>query len=132
MVNYQPDLQGWADRDEDPEWMENALARVRARQKKTRVSTQRNNPTCISYDDPFRVMLNEAADRRDISLNAYIRRATAAFIAHDLGMPFTEVVRHTAKPKARNPEQMTFPDGRTFDDGLGMGPWLIEGLRELR
>ena len=132
MVNYQPDLQGWADRDEDPEWMENAIARVRARQKKTRVSTQRNNPTCISYDDPFRVLLNEAADRRDISLSAYIRRATAAFIAHDLGMPFTEVVRHTAKPKARNPEQMSFPDGRTFDDGCGMGPWLIEGLRELR
>ncbi len=132
MVNYQPDLQGWADRDEDPEWMENAIARVRARQKKTRVSTNRRNPTCISYDDPFRVLLNEAADRRDISLTAYIRRATAAFIAHDLGMPYTEVVRHTAKPKARNAQQMTFPDGRTYDDGRGMGPWLIEGLQELR
>lgn len=132
MVNYQPDLQGWADRDEDPEWMENAIARVRARQKKTRVATMRRNPTCISYDDPFRVLLDEAADRRDISLNAYIRRATAAFIAYDLGMPYTEVVRHTAQPKARNPEQMHFPEGRSYDDGRGMGPWLIEGLKELR
>jgi len=132
MVNFQPDLQGWADRDEDPEWRENALARVRARQRKTRVSTKRNNPTCISYDDPFRVFLNEAADRRDISISAYIRRATAAFIAHDLGLPFTEVVRHTAMPKPRNPVQMEFPKGLSYDDGRGMGPWLIEGLKELR
>jgi len=132
MVNYQPDLQGWADRDEDPEWMENAIARVRARQKKTRVSTKRRNPTCIQYDDPFRVLLNEAANRRDMGVTAYIRRATAAFIAHDLGMPFTEVVRHTAKPKPRNPQEMKFPEGLSYDDGRGMGPWLIEGLQELR
>lgn len=131
MVNYQPDLQGWADRDEDPEWMENALARVRARQKRTRESTNRRNPTVIFYDDPFRVLLNEAAERRGIAMTAYVRRAAAAFIAHDLGMPFTEVVRHMAQPKVPGAEGK-FPEGRSHDNGRGMGPWLIEGLQELR
>ena len=64
MPNPKPDLQGWADRDEDPQWMENAIARVRARQKQSKTSQTRNNGTYIFYDAPFRVLLNEAAHRR--------------------------------------------------------------------
>ena len=128
MVNYQPDLQGWADRAEDPLWMENAIARVRARQRKSRGSEKRKNGTYIFYDDPFRVLLNEAAERRGMGVTAYVRRACAAFIAHDLGIAFTEVVKHTAKPA--DPKGTTGKRFKTFDDGRGMGPWLITGLHE--
>jgi hypothetical protein len=131
MANPNPDLQGWADRDEDPEWMENALARVRHRQKKvSRITTVRKNGTYIFYDDPFRVLLDEAAKRRGMGMTAYVRRAAAAFIAHDLGVPFTEVVRHSAKPQSVAERRVS--SVRTHDDGLGMGPWLIEGLKDLQ
>lgn len=133
MVNYQPDLQGWADRDEDPLWMENAIARVRERQRANKQDRRRTNGTYVFYDDPFRVYLDEAAKRRGMAMSAYIRRATAAFIAHDLGVPFTEIVKHTAQPAAEGgkPRKVGITE-RSHDDGRGMGPWLIEGLRELR
>jgi hypothetical protein len=131
MANYHPDLQGWADRDEDPLWMENALARVRERQRANKQDRRRTNGTYVFYDDPFRVYLDEAARRRGMAMSAYIRRATAAFMAHDLGVPFTEIVKHTAQPAtADNKSKPGTP--RSHDDGRGMGPWLIEGLRELR
>jgi hypothetical protein len=129
MANPQPDLQGWADRGEDPEWMENAIARVRARQKKNKTSEKRRNGTYIFYDDPYRVLLNEAAARRGMGVTAYVRRAAAAFIAHDLGVPFTEVVRHTSKPIPDGDSSLA-PRTVSYDDGRGMGPWLIEGLRD--
>lgn len=128
MVNYNPPLQGWADRDEDPEWMENAIARVRARQRKSKSSENRNSGTYVFYDPPLRVLLNEAAHRRGIGVTGYCRRAIAAFIAHDLKMPLGEVTRHMAKPTMENKGARK----RTFDDGQGFGPWLIERLQELR
>lgn len=133
MVNHQPDLQGWADRDEDPQWMENAIERVRARSRANKQDRRRTNGTYVFYDDPFRVFLDEAAQRRGMPMSAYIRRATAAFMAYDLGVPFTEIVKHTAQPAtegSKNRRVGTVP--RSHDDGRGMGPWLIEGLRELR
>ena len=130
MANYQPDLQGWADRDEDPLWMENAIARVRARQRKNKQDRRRTNGTYVFYDDPFRVYLDEAAKRRGMAMSAYIRRATAAFLAHDLGVPFTEIVKHTAKPAAEGESRKVGITERSYDDGRGMGPWLIDGLHE--
>lgn len=127
MVNYNPDLQGWADRDEDPNWMENALARVRARQSTTKAVHSRRSGTWIYYDDPFRVLLDEASKRRGMGMTGYVRRAVAAFIARDLGMAFTEVIRHTARPKG---DGERVPGAPTHDDGTGYGPWLIQGLRE--
>jgi hypothetical protein len=133
MVNHQPDLQGWADRDEDPQWMENAIERVRARGRTNKQDRRRTNGTYVFYDDPFRVFLDEAAKRRGMAMSAYIRRATAAFLAHDLGVPFTEIVKHTAKPQTDGGKSNNVGARiRTHDDGRGMGPWLIEGLRELR
>jgi hypothetical protein len=133
MVNYQPDLQGWADRDEDPKWMENALARVNARQRQNKRHRTRRSGSYLFYDDEFRVLLDEAALRRgNIPLSAYMRRAIAAFLAHDLGLPYTEVIKYTAKPRVSMGGILPGTQLRTHDDGLGFGPWLIEDLRELR
>jgi hypothetical protein len=127
MVNYNPDLQGWSDRDEDPHWMENAIARVRARQAGKKPAKSRKSGTWIYYDVPFRVLLDEAAKRRGIGMTGYVRRATAAFIAKDLGMAFTEVIRHTAKPKGIDER---VPQTPVPDNGQGYGAWLIQGLSE--
>jgi hypothetical protein len=127
MANYNPDLQGWADRDEDPNWMENALARVRSRQAGNKPAKSRKSGTWIYYDPPFRVLLDEAAKRRGIGMTGYVRSATAAFIAKDLGMAFTEVIRHTAKPKGT---EERVPQTPVPDNGQGYGAWLIEGLSE--
>jgi hypothetical protein len=130
MANPNPDLQGWADRVEDPEWMENALARVRSRQKQSSGRTAYRRSGIYTYfDEPYRVLLDEAASRRGMGMAAYLRRAAAAFIAHDLGIPFTEVVKHGAQPDPRGTSGGTRL-AHSYDDGRGMGPWLIEGLRE--
>jgi hypothetical protein len=129
MVNYNPDLQGWADAGEDPQWMENALARVRSRQRQSRVSEGRRSGMYVYFNEPFRALLDEAAARRDMSMASYMRRAVGAFIAHDLNIPFTEVVRHGAQPVPHGAK--TVGNKPSSDNGRGKGPWLIEGLKEL-
>jgi hypothetical protein len=127
MPNPRGNLAGFTD-PEDPDWRANALERVRARQKKTHRSKERTNGMYLFYDDPYRVLLDEAARRRGISRVGYGRRAVAAFIAADLGLTVEEVVQHAAKPA---PYEGT-PGGivkRTNDDGTGHGPWHIEGLK---
>jgi hypothetical protein len=78
MANPKPDLQGFADRPSEPGWQERAIERVRARQHKTRRANERKNGTYIFYDDPLRVLLDEACRRRNISLTGYVRRAMVA------------------------------------------------------
>lgn len=129
MANPRPDLQGWADRESAPGWQELAIARVKARQHKNRRHNERSSGLYLFFDDQFRVLLDEACLRRDISLTGYLRRAAAAMIAHDLGMPLEEVARHGAKPA---------PYGgngggrlkRTHDNGRGKGLWRILKLGE--
>ena len=119
-------LAGFTD-PEDPDWRENAMARVHARQQKSSRSSNRKNGMYLFFDDPFRVLLDEACARRDISLTGYGRRATAAFIAHDLGIPITEVLRHAAAPGG----YMSGTGGkvvRTHDTGEGKGLWIIGEL----
>jgi hypothetical protein len=128
MVNYNPDLQGWADRDEDPNWRENALARVRSRQKQSRRNEARRDGMYVSFDPTMRILIDRAAKSRNMGITAYARRCLAAFIAHDLGLPFTEVVRHTPMP---NRPGVKSPTGRkTSDDGTGFGEWMIQELSE--
>jgi hypothetical protein len=129
MANPKPDLQGWADRPSVPGWQERAIARVRARQSKTRRNNERKNGIWTFFDDPFRTLLDEAAMRRNISLTGYARRAIAAMIAHDLGMDFTEVTKHGSQPApyaATGGGRLV----RTTDDGTGQGPWRITNVEE--
>lgn len=111
-------------------WQMRALQRVQERQAKSTRSSSRKNGMYLFFDDPFRVLLDEACMRRDISLSGYGRRAVGAFIAHDLGIPLTDVLQHVAYP---NPYQAAPGNrtGRTSDNGTDHGAWLIEGLRKL-
>lgn len=130
MANPKPDLQGWAARPSVPGWQERAIERVRARQKETRRAYERKNGLYLFFDDPLRVLLDEACMRRNISLTGYCRRALVAFLAHDLGMPIGEVAKHAAVPAAYGATgggRLT----RTQDNAKGQGPWQITGLEEV-
>lgn len=126
MGNPYGNLAGFTD-PQDPDWAANALARVEARQRKNRRQTERKNGMYLFFDDPFRVYLDEAAERRDISLTGYGRRATAAFIAHDLGLELGEVLRHTAAPGGYM-RGTGLQRTRTHDTGDGKGLWIIGEL----
>lgn len=129
MANPKGNLAGFTGK-EDPKWRENAMAAVVARQKKTHRNKDRKNGMFLFFDDGFRVLLDEAARRRNMSLTGYLRRAATAFIAHDLGLPYAEVAKYTAIPAeygARGGGVLK----RTQDDGRGHGPWSIQKVTEL-
>lgn len=129
MANPKPDLQGWAVAPSQPGWQERAIERVRARQLKTRRAYERRNGLYLFFDDPLRVLLDEACMRRNVSLTGYCRRALVAFLAHDLDMPIAEVARHTARPTdygATGGGRLV----RTQDDAKGKGPWRITDLED--
>ena len=112
-----------------PGWEERVLAAVRKSQGRSNRWTDRRNGTLLAYDDPFRVLLNEAAKRRGISMSGYCRRAVAAFIARDLGISLERVVSYTAAPAPYG----TGAGGRlrkTQDSGQGFGPWVIGKVHE--
>lgn len=119
-------LAGFTD-PEDPDWQAKALARVSERQTKTKRNTMRKNGMYLFFDDPFRILLDEACKRRDISLSGYGRRSIGAFIAHDLGIPLPEVLRHTAAPTGYMQAHNGF-NNRTSDTGDGRGLWIIGSL----
>jgi hypothetical protein len=131
LANPRPDLQGFADPTTNPNWREDAIARVRSRQAKTRRHNERTNGLWLFFDDELRVLLDEACKRRNISLTGYARRALIGFIAYDLGLKYEEVAQHGAEPV---PYGATGGgrNKRTHDHGRGMGPWKITGLRELK
>jgi hypothetical protein len=126
MANPNGNLAGWSDPEEEG-WQQRALERVRARQRSTRRDA-RNNGMYMFFDDGFRQMLDEACYRRNISLTGYGRRATGAFIAHDLGLPIEDVLYHTARPAGYTEHSGRRPAQRSHDDGRGMGLWIIDGL----
>lgn len=131
MANHDRErLQGWAaPAPSEPGWQERAIAAVKRRQHKTKRHNERKNGLYLFFDDPLRVLLDEACYRRNISLTGYARRAMVAFIAHDLGMPIEEVARHSAVPA----EYGATGGGRlkrTEDNGRGKGFWKILGLGE--
>lgn len=131
MANHDPErLQGWAaPAPSEPGWQDRVIQRVKARQKETRRGYERKNGLYLFFDDPLRLLLDEACFRRNISLTGYCRRALIAFLAHDLDMPVEEVAQHAAAPAgygATGGGRLK----RTHDTGRGMGPWQITGLEE--
>lgn len=68
--------------------------------------------------------IHEAAAARGMSASAYIRRATLAFAAYDLGLDLAELLRH--EPATRlNSES---PRAVRAMLGEGHGEWRIGGL----
>lgn len=122
MPNPRPDLQGWAAKSE-PGWEQRALERVKARQKAYNRPSKRTNGLFVTYDDPIRILLDEACRRRDISQSGYIRRAFIAFLAWDLGLVPEEIAQHSAQP--RNYHKNVGDNKRTKDNMRGHGIWRI-------
>lgn len=88
----------------------------------------------VVSDIKLRPLLRAAANARGISVTGYVRRATAAFIAADLGVPFAEVCSFMPRPSPATgnmrglpPEQRPVNNpGRWIDDGRGFGPWEVD------
>ncbi|QGJ92779.1 hypothetical protein PBI_BEAGLE_19 [Arthrobacter phage Beagle] len=130
MANPNPPLAGWADQSK-PGWQQRALERVKARQKGAKRHTERRNGMTLYFDDPFRVLLDAAAERRGMSLAGYCRRAVAAMIAYDLGLLSSEVMQFTSRPTEYRADAGAGRAKRTNDDGIGFGPWRILGVAEV-
>jgi hypothetical protein len=129
VANPNPPLAGWADQSK-PGWQQRALERVKARQKGAKRHTERRNGMTLYFDDPFRVLLDAAAERRGMSLAGYCRRAVAAMIAYDLALTSAEVMTHTSRPTEYRAEAGAGRAKRTNDDGKGFGPWKIEQVTD--
>lgn len=128
--NPKGNLAGFTDRVGDPNWMANAMDRVAIRQKRTKRHAERKSGVLAVYDPPFQNYFDEAAQRRGMSLAGYARRALAAMIAHDLGVPLEEVAKHMPRPTEYRAEGGTGRHVRTEDDGKGFGEWQITGVTE--
>lgn len=87
----------------------------------------------VVCDIEYRRLLRAAADARGMSAVGYVRRATAAFIAHDLDLPFEAVAALTPKPSPPEGTMKGLPaeqrpmynPGKWRDDGAGHGSWVV-------
>jgi hypothetical protein len=104
------------------------MAMVEDRQKKSHRWTERKDGVLATFDVEMKALLNEAAQRRGISMAGYARRAIAAFIAHDLGMELSEVTKYCAKPIHFRPNGGAGRNEKLNDDGEGHGDWRIRKL----
>lgn len=107
----------------DVDWRQRLLDDVWADQNR------RRHLTClqVAMGLPYRTLIRAAADTRGMSTVAYVRRATAAFVAADLGMEFETVAMYCppvvpdrSHGRAGKPEGTHGP-GR--DTGTGYGHW---------
>ena len=75
-----------------------------------------------------------AAEKRGISLQGYMRRALAAFVAYDLGLDMTKVLEDGPATLAwgRTGGKVLDENGNviTQEDGKGYGQWVINDLRD--
>lgn len=126
MPNPYGTLAGFSDPEEEG-WEERLQERVANNRSTKKRKSERTSGMYLFFDEPFRGLLHEAARQRDISITGYGRRATGAFIAHDLGLAVGEVLHHSAQPA---PYQNR-PGGtmrKSNDNGQGHGLWIIDGL----
>ena len=79
-------------------------------------------------------LLRMAAEKRGISLQGYMRRALAAFVAYDLGLDMTKVLEDGPATLAwgRTGGKVLDENGNviTQEDGKGYGQWVINDLRD--
>jgi hypothetical protein len=67
--------------------------------------------------------LDRAAERRGMSVAAFLRRAALAVAVHDLGLDWDEVMKDEISPRAHG--NARYYNTREFDGGVGYGPWRI-------
>lgn len=129
MANPKGNLAGFTDISV-PGWQKRAFDRVKARQKGSKRHTERQDGVRTVWDIPFRVLLDEAASRRGISMAGYCRRAIAAFVAHDLGITPKASAQHMPVPTEYRSKGGVGNTVKTRDNLAGYGKWVITGLEE--
>ena len=104
-----------------PDWKRRALLHVPKEDKKKIV---------FHVFGEFDSYFSRAANRRGMSKSAYARRALAAFISHDLQMPFEDLCKmFPAVVYDQNVSK--YVDGLVVsqrDDGEDYGQWRIDTL----
>lgn len=126
-------LRGSADGEMHEDWEERLRERVERTQREKQRKSRRTRPANIllEFGIPFLTALRAAADSRGMSSAGYARRAVAAFVAHDLGVPFESLTQHFSAPHRRgevlkrNPGEFRKAEGQTTDDGQGYGSWEV-------
>ena len=121
-----------------PGWEDRLLALVHDDQREKadrRGAGMKNWPARLTVvcDIEFRRLLRAAADARGMSAVGYVRRATSAFIASDLDLPFEAVAALTPKPSPAEGAMKGLPiderpmnnPGKWRDDGVGHGSWVV-------
>lgn len=74
------------------------------------------------YPDAAYLLLRRCALEREIAVASYIRRATYAMMAHDLGVAVTDLL-------ADDPRVQRYTGAVISDaEGVKFGSWQIEGL----
>lgn len=118
-----------------PDWEDEIIQRGRKTEAKRRRSLM-----AFNVDIGMRIALVAAAETRGMSMSAYARRAIAAFVAKDLGLPFESITKFC--PSVEDPENLTTKQAKaravahgkiyrgaaveiTHDDGLGYGSWVV-------
>lgn len=100
-------------------WLESILADVAALPE----SAERSDVTQGTTMAPeVHKMLVKRARERRISPASYVRRATMAMLAVDLGIPFSDLLALDPRMTRETGYAVTDPDGTAF------GPWEIESL----
>jgi hypothetical protein len=68
--------------------------------------------------------LVQAAADRNMSISAYVRRATTAFIAFDLGLDLAQLLENEPATRLRYES----PEADRLERGEGHGKWVIGSL----
>jgi len=129
VANPKGNLAGYTDVSV-PGWQKRAFDRVKARQRGSKRHTERQDGVRTVWDVPFRVLLDEAAMRRGISMAGYCRRAIAAFVAHDLGITPKASAQYMPVPTQYRSAGGVGNIVKTRDNLAGYGKWVITGLEE--
>lgn len=110
------------------DWRATVMGRVegKARERRNRNGMIRDARLSLHVGHGFARALNEAAALRGISRVGYLRRAVAAFLAADLGVPFEELTAQCPVPAAFTRER-AWVTGAGDDDGRGFGTWVVAG-----
>lgn len=127
--NPKGNLAGYTD-PSVPGWQERAMARVKARQRQSKRTTERRDGVRAVWDVPFRALIDEAARRRGMSMAGYCRRAICAFVEHDLGLKTGEGAQYMPTPTNYRVFHGHGALVKTQDDLKGYGKWVIKGLDE--
>lgn len=80
----------------------------------------------LAYPPHWSPLLIAAAEKRGLSLSAYVRRAAFAFVVSDLGLDWIELMRD--EPRIRQLGEFSADPERA--EGFGYGAWKITTLEE--